>query len=96
MQICWSKVFLDTDLSVALPAGLAAATEQLPVVGDSKAQSEAQLLLDACQAAQADTWALPLALILEDVNCLAGASTHTMASYHQGHLLFCSVSRDGG
>lgn len=65
-----------------LPAGLAAATEQLPVVGDSKAQSEAQMLLDACQAAQVDTWALPLALILEDVNCLAGASTHTMVSCH--------------
>ena len=59
----------------ALPAGLAAATEQLPVVGDSQAQSEAQMLLDACQAALVDTWALPLALILEDVNCLAGAST---------------------
>lgn len=58
--------------SGGLSAGLAAATEQLPVVGDSKAQSEAQMLLDACQAAQADTWALPLALILEDVNCLAG------------------------
>lgn len=62
------------------PAGLAAATEQLPVVGDSKAQSEAQMLLDACQAAQADTWALPLALILEDVNCLAGASTHPLTA----------------
>ena len=75
-------------LFVGLPAGLAAATEQLPVVGDGKAQSEAQLLLDACQAAQADTWALPLALILEDVNCLAGASTHPMASCHPGRLLF--------
>lgn len=82
------EYLLINDLSVALPAGLAAATEQLPVVGDSKAQSEAQLLLDACQVAQADSWALPLALILEDVNCLAGASIHTMASYHQGQLLF--------
>lgn len=60
----------------AIPAGLAAATEQLPVVGDSKVKSEAQMLLDACQAAQVDTWALPLALILEDVHCLAGAFTH--------------------
>ena len=82
MQVLFSTFdgLLINALSVPLPAGLAAATEQLPVVGDSKAQSEAQLLLDACQAAQADTWALPLALILEDVNCLAGASTYTMAS----------------
>ncbi|KAL3150452.1 hypothetical protein ABBQ32_000282 [Trebouxia sp. C0010 RCD-2024] len=73
--------------SSTILAGLAAATEHLPVVGDSKAQSEAQMLLDACQAAQADTWALPLALILEDVNCLAGASTHLLAgSCHEGWL----------
>ena len=52
--------------------GLAAATEQLAVVGDSKAQSEAQMLLDACQAAYTDTWVLPLALLLEDASCLAG------------------------
>ena len=68
-------------------AGLAAATEQLPVVGDSKTQSEAQMLLDACQAAQADTWALPLALILEDVNCLAGACTHPLAAVNASPLV---------
>ena len=54
-------------------AGLAAASEQLPVVGDTKAQSEAQMLLSACQAAQTDAWALPLALLLEDASYLAGA-----------------------
>ena len=53
-------------------AGLAAASEQLPVVGDSKAQTDAQMLLDACQAAQLDAWVLPLALLQEDINCLAG------------------------
>ncbi|KAL0029799.1 hypothetical protein WJX77_000735 [Trebouxia sp. C0004] len=52
--------------------GLAAASEQLPVVGDSKAQTDAQMLLDACQAAQLDAWVLPLALLQEDINCLAG------------------------
>ena len=53
-------------------AGLAAASEELPVVGDSKAQTEAQMLLDACQAAQLDAWVLPLALLQEDINSLAG------------------------
>ncbi|KAL0053131.1 hypothetical protein WJX82_001373 [Trebouxia sp. C0006] len=52
--------------------GLAAASEQLPVVGDTKAQTDAQMLLDACQAAQLDAWVLPLALLQEDINCLAG------------------------
>ena len=55
-----------------LSAGLAAATEQLPVVGDTKAQEQAQMLLDACQAAEIDSWTLPLALLLEDINQLAG------------------------
>ena len=53
-------------------AGLAAASEELPVVGDTKAQTDAQMLLDACQAAQLDAWVLPLALLQEDINCLAG------------------------
>ena len=53
-------------------AGLASASQQLPVVGDSKVQSEAQMLLDACQAAEADAWMLPLALLLEDISSLAG------------------------
>lgn len=78
-----------------LPAGLAGASEQLPVVGDSKAQSEAQMLLDACQAAQADTWTLPLALILEDVNCLAGDFIDSSAFCYSGlvALLSCPLGQ---
>ena len=53
-------------------AGLAAASEELPVVGDTKAQTDAQMLLDACQAAQLDAWVLPVALVQEEINCLAG------------------------
>ena len=32
------------------------------------------MLLEACQAAQIDAWVVPLALLLEDINSLAGAA----------------------
>ena len=38
------------------------------------------MLLDACQAAHTDTWLLPLALLLEDATCLAGASTYPLTA----------------
>ncbi len=78
-------------------AGLAAASEQLPVVGDSKAQTDAQMLLDACQAAQLDAWVLPLALLQEDINCLAGRLAHWSSTVRQHcaykliHDLFADV-----
>lgn len=78
-------------------AGLAAASEQLPVVGDSKAQTDAQMLLDACQAAQLDAWVLPLALLQEDINCLAGRLAHCQSTVGQHytykliHDLFADV-----
>ena len=81
-------------------AGLAAASEQLPVVGDTKAQTDAQMLLDACQAAQLDVWVLPLALLQEDINCLAGrlAQCHCTdrqhCTYKLTHDLFAAVMQD--
>lgn len=54
--------------------GLQMATEQLPVVGDSKMQADVHMLLVACQAAGANAWVLPLSLLLEDTNSLAGTA----------------------
>ena len=65
---CWSA---QTELCVRF-AGLQSATEQLPIVGDSKMQADVHMLLAACQAAGADAWVLPLSLLLEDTNSLAG------------------------
>lgn len=53
-------------------AGLQVACAQLPLVGDSRMQADVHMLLVACQAAQADAWVLPLSLLLEDTNSLAG------------------------
>ena len=81
-------------------AGLAAASEQLPVVGDTKAQTDAQMLLDACQAAQLDAWVLPLALLQEDINCLAGRFAHWSSTVRQHcaykliHDLLADVMQD--
>ena len=81
-------------------AGLAAASEQLPVVGDTKAQTDAQMLLDACQASQLDAWVLPLALLQEDINCLAGrlAQCHCTdrqhCTYQLVHDLFAAVMQE--
>lgn len=70
-------------------AGLASATEQLPVVGDTKAQTDAQVLLEACQAAQLDAWVLPLALLQEDINSLAGAPMITSRAGPSTCCLHC-------
>ena len=73
----WSRLFFAFSVFTVLhcfAAGLAAASDQLPVVGDVKAQDEAQMLLEACQAAQIDAWVVPLALLLEDINLLAGGA----------------------
>ena len=77
-------------------AGLAAASEQLPVVGDTKAQTDAQMLLDACQAAQLDAWVLPLALLQEDINCLAGrlAQCHCTDRRHCTYKLIYDLFAD--
>jgi len=71
---------------------LAAASEQLPVVGDTKAQTDAQMLLDA--------WVLPLALLQEDINCLAGELAQCQSidrqhcTYQLMHNLFADVMQD--
>jgi hypothetical protein len=69
-------------------AGLAAASEQLPVVGDTKAQTDAQMLLDA--------WVLPLALLQEDINCLAGrlAQCHCTDRQHCTYKLIYDLFAD--
>ena len=63
-------------------AGLQLATEQLPVVGDSKMQADVHMLLVACQSAGADAWLLPLSLLLEDTNSLAGTVGCTVGHIH--------------
>ncbi len=55
-----------------LRAALAAATAELPVVGDSAALEDAQMLLEACVAADITSWALALGLVIEDIQTLAG------------------------
>ena len=99
LNLCFSHASssqADCDAS----AGLAAASEQLPVVGDTKAQTDAQMLLDACQAAQLDAWVLPLALLQEDINCLAGrlAQCHCTdrqhCTYQLIHDRFADVMQD--
>lgn len=58
--------------ALAVMSALAAATAELPVVGDSAALEDAQMLLEACVAADITSWALALGLVIEDIQTLAG------------------------
>lgn len=76
-----------------LVAALETVDAELAVAIDQEAARQAQLLLEACQAAGALEWVFALALFLDHGPALAGAAQYTRAcgqrSQYSSHTCLC-------